>query len=113
MVSRALVALSPMKDGHSDYDALGLSDAKLRGAAPEKLDVAGEAHASECRADGCGAFFAHAGGVSAPGFAEMGSDAKSGIEGSQRTLKNDADFAAAERAHLRFRFRGEIFPFEK
>src|SRR6266478_6673107 len=53
------------------------------------------------------------GGVSAPSFAELRADAKSGIERGQRALENDADFAAAEGAHLRFGFRGEVFPFEK
>jgi hypothetical protein len=28
-------------------------------------------------------------------------------------LKNDADFASAQRAHLRFGFGGEVLPFEK
>src|SRR6266478_5732791 len=71
-----------MEDGHGDDDALGLADTKLRGAAAKKVVVAGEAHASECRADGGSAFFARAGGMSAPGFAELRADAQSGIEGS-------------------------------
>src|SRR6266849_5524292 len=102
-----------VEDGHGDDDALGLTDAELPGAAAEKFGVVGETHAGEGVADGSGAFFARAGGVSAPGFAELRADAKSGIERGQRALENDADFAAAEGAHLRFGFRGEVFPFEK
>src|SRR6266436_1948909 len=52
-----------MEDGHGDDDTLGLADTKLGGAAAKKFDVVGEAHASECGADGGGAFFARAGGV--------------------------------------------------
>src|SRR5260370_823844 len=84
-----------------------------RGTAAEKVVGVGEAHAGECRADGCGALIAGAGGVSAPGLCELGADTQSGIEGGQRTLQNDADFAAAERAHLPFGFCGKVFPFEK
>ncbi len=102
-----------VEDGHGNDDALGLADAKLRGAAAEKVVVVGEAHAGECRADGCAALIAGAGGVSAPGLGELGADTQSGIEGGQRTLQNDADFAAAERAHLPFGFCGKVFPFEK
>jgi hypothetical protein len=50
-----------MEDGHGDDDALGLADAKLLGAAAEKVGVARETHAGECVADGCGAFFSRAG----------------------------------------------------
>jgi len=63
-----------MEDGHGDDDALGLADTKLGGAAAEKFDVFGEAHASECGADGGTAFFARAGGMSAPSFAELRAD---------------------------------------
>src|SRR5260370_32034765 len=70
-----------MEDGHGDDDALGLADTKLGGAATEEFDVVGEAHASECGADGGGAFFARAGGVSAPGFAELRADTQSRIKG--------------------------------
>jgi len=102
-----------MEDGHGDDDALGLADAELRGAAAEKVGGVGEADAIQGAADSCGARFARAGGVSAPGFAELGADAQSGIEGGERTLQNDANFAATERAHLRFGFCGEVFAIEE
>src|SRR5258707_629157 len=89
-----------MKDGHGDDDALGLADAELPGAATEKVGVIGEAYARERAADGRGAFDLRAGSVRAPGFTELRADAKRGIERGQRALQNDADFAAAERAHL-------------
>ena len=65
-----------MEDGHGDDDALGLADAELRGAAAEKVGVVWETDAGESAADGCGALLAGAGGVSAPGFAELGTDAQ-------------------------------------
>jgi len=71
-----------MEDGHGDDDALGLADTKLGGAAAEKFDVVGEAHASECGADGGGAFFARYRWRERASFAELRADTQSGIEGS-------------------------------
>src|SRR5438552_3438470 len=102
-----------MENGHGDDDALGLANAELRGAAAKKAGVVGEADAGEGGANGGVAGFACAVGMSAPCFTELRADAKSGIERRQRALENDADFAAAEGAHLRFGFCGEIFAFEK
>jgi hypothetical protein len=75
-----------VEDSHGDDDALGLSDAELRGAAAEKVCGVGETYTREGAADGCGALFAGAGGVSAPGLAEMGADAESRIERGKRAL---------------------------
>ena len=101
-----------VKDGHGDDDALGLTDAELARAAAKKVGVIGETHARKRVADGCGAFCLRSGGVSTPGFAELRPDAKSGIERGQRALQNDADFAAAKRAHLRFGLCKEVFALE-
>ena len=91
-----------VEDSHGDYDALGLADTKLAGTAAEKVVVIGETDVRERRADGCGAYCLRASGVSVPGFAELRANAKSWIKRGQRTLQDDADFAASERAHLRF-----------
>ena len=91
-----------VEDGHGDDDALGLADAELAGTAAEKVVVIGETDTRERVADGRGTFRLRAVSVSAPGFAELRADAKSGIERGQRTLQDDADFTASERAHLRF-----------
>jgi hypothetical protein len=102
-----------VEDGHGDDDALGLADAELRGAAAEKVGGVGETDACQRVADGRGALFARADSMSAPGLAELGADAQGWIEGGQRTLQDDADFAATERAHLGFGFCGEVFAFEE
>ncbi len=102
-----------MKDGHGDDDALSLADAELGGAAAEKVGVVGKTDAGQGTSDGSGALILRAGGVGAPGFAELRADAKGGIEGGEWALQDDADFATTEGAHLRFGFRGEIFAFEK
>jgi len=102
-----------VEDGHRNDDALGLADAELRGAAAEEFGIIRETDAGECVADGCGALFAHAGGMSAPSFAELGADAQSRVKRGQGTLQDDADFAATEQAHLRFGFCEEVFPFEE
>ena len=102
-----------VKDGHGDDDALGLTNAELRGAAAEKIGVVGKANARKSVTDCSGALTLSAGSVSAPGFTELGTDTKSGIQRGQGALQNDADFAAAEGTHLGFGFCVKIFAFEK
>src|SRR5438094_8071609 len=101
-----------VKDGHGDDDALGLTDAEMARAAAKEVGVIGETHARKRVADGCGAFCLRSGGVRTPGFGELRPDVKSGIERGQRALQNDADFAAAKRAHLRFGLCKEVFALE-
>ena len=102
-----------VEDSHGDDDALCLANAELGGSAAEKVGGVGETDARESAADGGGTLLSGAGGVCAPGFAELRADAQSWIEGGQWALEDDADFAAAEGAHLGFGFCGEVFALEK
>src|SRR5260370_36836180 len=97
-----------MEDGHGDDDALGLADTKLGGAAAEKFDVVGEAHAGECGADGGGAFFARASGVSAPGLPPLRAATQSAYEGNVRDLQDEWGCAGGEGPDQRLGGCGEI-----
>src|SRR5216683_7987153 len=73
----------PVKDCHSDDDALGLAHAQLGWAAAQKIAVVRETDVRQRSANCGGTFFSRSVSVSAPGFAELRADTEDRIERGQ------------------------------
>src|SRR5712691_12346182 len=78
----------PVQDSHGDDDALGLADAQLGRPTTQKITVVWEADVRERRVDCGSAYFSSALRVSAPGFAELRSDAENRIDRKSTRLNS-------------------------